>query len=292
MKRQFLAGAIAILSVAAIHSCKKEENKLPPIGGFNTADEVAASNLVAYLPLNGTATESKSNTAAANVSGVSWVPGVKGQAAKFDKGYVVFPSTTAYSALNSFTISSWVQIKNNGATPSMLFQLARDGEWAGTINLMAETGWRKETSDTLPIKGLLVENRGGNANWQDCINKTDAPSDPTDVQKANKVAGTSWFHALVRYDPTTSQFTAWVNGERISNPTWEVRRFNGNPMGNITLYSPNRIVLGGFYGKITGASQDAWQQNMVGQLDEVRLYSKALTDAEITALYQLEKAGR
>jgi hypothetical protein len=52
------------------------------------------------------------------------------------------------------------------------------------------------------------------------------------------------------------------------------------------------LVLGGFLAKITGASTDSWQGNLTGQLDEVRIYNKALTDAEISALYQLEKAGR
>lgn len=47
MKKSILSLGIASLAIAfVITSCTKEE-ELPPIGGYNTADEVGASNLVA-----------------------------------------------------------------------------------------------------------------------------------------------------------------------------------------------------------------------------------------------------
>jgi hypothetical protein len=294
MKKTILNLTVVCFLGASLSSCKKNSESLPPIGGFNNANEVASSNLVAYVPLDGSAVETKSKATAASISGISYVTGVKGQAAKFANGYAVFPeSTSITTGMTSFTISSWIQVQNNGNTATMFVQLGRAGEWAGTINMMAETGQFKATSDTLRLKGLLVENRGGNANWQDCINRVDVdPASTTDVLFPNKVAGTSWFHGLVRYDAATSKFTAWSNGVKISNPTWELRQVNGANMGNITPYSPSKLVLGGFLAKITGASTDSWQGNLTGQLDEVRIYNKALTDAEISALYQLEKAGR
>jgi len=294
MKKTILSLTVVCFLGASLSSCKKNSESLPPIGGFNSASEVAASNLVAYLPLEGSAVETKSNATAASSSGISYVTGVKGQAAKFTNGYAVFPeSSSMTTGMTSFTISSWIQIQNNGSTATMLVQLGRANEWAGTINMMAETGRYASSVDTLVLKGLLVENRNGNANWQDCVNVPVAdPTRPTDAGFPNKVAGTTWFHGLVRYDAATSKFTAWSNGVKISNPTWELRQSNGANMGNITPYSPSKLVLGGFLAKITGASTDSWQGNLTGQLDEVRIYNKALTDAEISALYQLEKAGR
>lgn len=59
--------AFALSLGVFVSSCSDDDNDdgvtmLPPIGGYNSADEVAAADLTAYWPLNGNGTESKSNT--------------------------------------------------------------------------------------------------------------------------------------------------------------------------------------------------------------------------------------
>ena len=62
---------------------------LPPIDGYNSADEVASTNLVAYWPMDGNGNEKKSGSAASS-SNATFVTGAKGQAVKFDKGYLSY----------------------------------------------------------------------------------------------------------------------------------------------------------------------------------------------------------
>ncbi len=63
MKSKFfsflLVAGIAGGLIFSVTSCKEDE-ALPPIGGFNSADEVAASNLVAHWAFEGDGKEHKS----------------------------------------------------------------------------------------------------------------------------------------------------------------------------------------------------------------------------------------
>jgi hypothetical protein len=40
------------------------------------------------------------------------------------------------------------------------------------------------------------------------------------------------------------------------------------------------------------ASAQSWATNFAGKLDEFRIYDRALTGQEVSALFQLEKQGR
>lgn len=269
---------------------------LPPIGGYDSADQVGAADLIAYWPLNGSGTESKSSTAPSSTKGLTWVAGAKGQAAQLADGYLAYPTIAALSAtLPSFSISTWVNVKNNndavgGGYPSTFFTLSRPNEWAGNVNFMAETGWQPSTSDSLTVKGLIVSSN--NLGWQDTRNTIKAsPADIAAGQAAfpNKVAG-KWAQAVLTWDGTTRLFKVYVNGVKISNPVWELRgAADSEPLAFTT---PTRAIIGALETYVTGTATDAWIKGMTGQIDEVRVWKKALVLADINALYELEKAGR
>lgn len=273
-----------------------DDNSLPPINGFNSSDEVAASNLVAYWPLNGNGKEMVSNTNPSNTSNVTFVPGAKGQAANFSEGYLAYPEIAALSSTTgSITISLWAKVNNNGGPnghPSVFFSLTRPNEWAGNVNFFAETGWQPSTSDSLTIKGLVViKNPDNSPNFQDNINRIKAPA--ADIAAGhtpfpNKVAGT-WAHFVMVWDGANGKLLLYANGTKISNVPWEVRN-GGNPL-NLNYFTPTRAVLGAFW-TVPFGTPDPWQRGLTGQLDEVRVYNRVLTPAEIFALYSLEGQGR
>src|SRR6185295_17470258 len=79
---KFSGPAIFILALITISiSCSKSNNDvtLPPIGGYNSADEVAATNLVAYWSFDGTLTESKASLTGTGTN-TAFATGKKGQA--------------------------------------------------------------------------------------------------------------------------------------------------------------------------------------------------------------------
>lgn len=96
-----------------------------------------------------------------------------------------------------------------------------------------------------------------------------------------------WTHAAVSYTNGTMKF--YINGELVK--TVEVK---GTP---ITLKDPVNLVIGNELPKndynMTNTS-DAnyfWGANyFTGDLDDIRFYNTALTDAQIFSIYTIEKS--
>ncbi len=291
---------VMALSVGFFASCSDsndpEPTPLPPIGGFASADEVGAANLMAYWPLNGNGTEAKSNTAPSKTQGATWVEGAKGQAVSFTDGYLDYPAIAALSTTSgSITVSLWAKISNNGGEganghPTALFSLTRPDEWAGNVNFMSETGWAGPTSDSLTVKGLVVINKDGSGSFQDSRNTIKAsPEDIAtgQVPSANKNGG-KWAQYVMTWDGSNAMFQIYANGVKISNPSWESR--NGGSSMPLNFFTPTHPIIGAFGNVAT--TTDSWNAPMTGQVDEIRVWNKVLTGSDIGALYELEKAGR
>jgi hypothetical protein len=283
MKQSRIAiGILALAMTSVIFSCKKDEAvQLPPIGGFNSADEVGASNLVAYFPLDGDGKEAKSGAMPAKSQNVTYVTGAKGKAASLASGYLAYDVISSLNSLPNATISLWANVQNNGSSPSSFFTLTRPNEWAGNINFMSETGWRKSTSDTMTVKGLVVTKVNGNDSWQDSRNEATKGG-----SQAAKLTG-KWTHLVMTWDGATSMFKIYANGVKISNPEWEAR----GTTGPLNFTTPTKAIIGAWGTNVSG-TPDSWQVPMTGQIDEIRVYNKALSDGDISSLYQLESAGR
>ncbi len=294
MKKLFLFGTSALMMVAVVFTnCKKDDDvALPPIGGFNNSNEVGAADLVAHFPCED-GKERISNSAPAETVGATYTKGAKGNGLILNSGYVAYNPIAAITANTaSYSASCWARFANNGSNATMLVSLTRPNEWAGNFNLMAETGWRQPGDDSLNIKGLLVSREGNPAtdSWQDSRNDIAKGGDQAFTSK-----DTTWNHYVITYDAISSKFLVYANGKKISNPEWETRAHQGNPLGDLVFNSgASRVVLGAFNTNTTsgGGTVEPWQKPMKGGIDEVRLWKKALSAAEIDALYKLEKAGR
>jgi hypothetical protein len=264
-------------------SCDKDDDDaLPPIGGFNNANEVAASNLVAHFAFEDNGNETKSSATTASAVNASYETGVKGKAVKLAQGYLSYNEIAALNSLPSNSVSLWAKFDNNGTHPSVFFSLTRPNEWAGNLNIMSETGWKPAGNDTLVIKGLLVTRIDGNPSFQDSRNEPSLGG----VQAAK---GTNqWHHLVASYDGATSNYKIYMDGVKISNPEWEPR----GTTGPLTFTTPTKLIIGAWLPNLPGGTADAWQVPLTGSVDELRVFNKALTDAEINSLYALEKAGR
>ncbi len=278
-----LAAGITGSLVFGFTSCGDDEEKLPAIGGFNSADEVAATNLVAHWAFEGDGKEHKSGAAPASTVNASFVTGAKGKAVKFDAGYMAYNEIAALNSLPDMSVTLWANFDNNGTSPSVFFSMSRANEWAGNINLMSETGWKKAGNDTLVVKGLVVTNKDGNASWQDSRNEP-SKGGVQAVKGPNK-----WHHLVMTWDGATSNFKIYVDGVKISNPEWEPR----GTTGPLNFFLPTKAIIGAWATNLPGGgTAEVWQKPLTGSVDELRVFKKALTDAEISALYQLELAGR
>lgn len=292
------AFAIAIAMASATSCGSDDDNSLPPIGGYDNADQVAETDLVAYWPLNGNGKEKISNTEPSSTVATTYVTGIKGQAAKFQTGYMAYPSIAALATTTgSASISCWAKISNTKLTPdgvsniSPIFSLSRTGEAFGNLNLIGETHGLT-TSDSIQLKGIFrIKKLDGTDFGGDAVNmlKQETWMDATHTWNANKIGGV-WAHIVYVYDGPTATNRIYVNGVKISNSAWEVR--NNGDAYNLNHFTPTRPIIGALETVATGVNTDAWNAALKGEVDELRIYKKTLTPAEIGSLYELEKAGR
>jgi Concanavalin A-like lectin/glucanases superfamily len=303
MKQQFkgihLLLVCGLLSTIIIIGCDKDEDPpLPQINGYNNSDEVGAANLRAYWSLDGNGNESKSSSAPTSSTGVAWVQGVKGQAAQLTNGYLYYANAIGGLATNQpFTVSAWIQVANNGLAggsppannhPYQYFQAAIPGSLFGNINLLVEAGAFPTASDTMFLKSLYRDPSGG---LQDAVLCCGIAG--TDYMVVKKAGTGQWVNVVTTYNPAggtgaQSIFRIYADGVHVSNKLFENRGTNA------FTYLPHEIIIGGWYNNIPGkmVTADTWTTAFTGKIDEVRLWNKTLSADEITALYNLGKAGR
>jgi hypothetical protein len=58
------------------------------------------------------------------------------------------------------------------------------------------------------------------------------------------------------------------------------------------FFTPSHPVIGALWSVANGTNVDAWNAPLTGEVDEIRVWKKVLSQADINALYQLEAAGR
>lgn len=273
---------------------------LPPIGGYNSADEVGAADLLAYWPLNGNGKESISNTDPSATVGATWVTAVKGQGVKLSSGYLNYPSISNLNVDNtSLTVSFWCKISNtkevvdgvSTISPIISFTGGPNTN-IGNLSIFGNTHGLV-SSDSIQIKAEYhFKMPDGVTSFNgDCINMTKQEDwmDETHTWNANKIGG-QWAHVVYIWDATTANTRIYVNGVKISNSAWESRN-NGDPMP-MSFFTPTHPIIGALATVVDGTNTDTWNAALKGEVDEIRVWKKMLIQADINALYELEKAGR
>lgn len=294
----YTASWLCGLSLLALtfSACEKDgnPNNLPDVSpedyagtidGFNSTDEIYPKNLVAYWSFDGTNNELKSGTAPTTTAGASFIPGgIKGQALKLNAGFLYYATQlNAFKtdALKSFTVSTWVQILNNGSKRTMLFQLARPGMLNGSLDFNLNTNNNPESvTNYIRINPTFATVGGGR---QDNINAFGA------VNESPPIGSNVWINITLTYDSSTGAFNIYGNGEKIGNYP---NRGTGNNL--FKSYEPGEVIIGANYNAIPNktVNSDASYAPMTGNVDEIRVYDRVLPQSILRALYKLGVAGK
>jgi hypothetical protein len=293
----YLLTSVMAMSVLTFTSCDgDEDDALPPIDGYNNSNEVASDNLAAHWTFDGTQNERLSSTAPeADYGTVGFAEGQVGQALQLTQGALVYPSISSIggaTSLPNYTVSMWVNVKNNGSAFTTFFGVfptATTDFW-GNLSLSAETGWFPAdgpVGDTLVLKtNYMSLNADGTLNGQD--NRPDPRGNPpVGVLKASG----EWVHFVVRFNGSTHMLEIIANGENIG-----AYSNRGPNTGPLNMRVPAKPVFGSLatqeIGFESAPPRPAWQVLATATIDDVRVYNTALADNEITALYNLGSAGR
>jgi hypothetical protein len=285
-----------VLSLVAISCNKYNPNHLPSVSpsqfgtkieGFDSSGEVAQSNLIAYWSFDGNENEAISGVGPTAHVNDTYITGVRGQGISLNSGYLYY--ATAIPALgtqvHSFTVMAWVQILNNGSTPTSVFQLARPGNLYGNINFLLETGQNPATDTNDLVVHPDYFDGGGT---QDNLNANWAP-DGAGTYLSPTIGANKWIQIGCTFDSASVIWQVWANGKRIGTLSYQQR---GTAEYSPTV--PDEVIIGGWYNDIPGkaASTDTWTVPMIGGVDEIRIYNTALGAADIKALYELGVAGK
>lgn len=305
MKKTKMILILAVVLTTIITSCKKKDDAvdvpLPTIGGYNNSNEVGAANLKAHWTFDGSLNERISTTAATTSLRTTFLAGIKGQAVKLDSGYILYPTIAALNGdIASFTTSTWILTQNqgDGSRPTGVFALtlgaAKQNDWNdGPILLSLENGRPTAYNDTLVIKSNIATTKGGSLLKGDNINDYGVrETDFKTVKGANK-----WVHIVTRWDGVGSFIDFFANGVLVSNNNFRFREAGGIGFGAMTLPAATntQVLFGGYPNTSNGfplSPLQGFQGLFRGNIDEARFYNKALSQSEISALYELEKVGR
>lgn len=249
------------------------------IGGFSAVDQIQPNSVVAYWSFDGNLKESVSGNAASN-SGTSFINGFKNQAVSLDvanKSYLTFNPSASITGLQSFTISFWVNptfvdSNSDGGIDGII----------GFVNLSNPTGFWGNLD-------WFVEN-GSNPNAAKIVTHITSAGKETwmSVEGYKGLFG-AWSSHTLTYDAATSKFTYYINGSvaKSADAGWT---------GNISFVGSGPMVFGAVQFQtnpsIGCCGNQPWASYLTGTMDEIRIYNKALTSAEVNALVVLQGKGK
>lgn len=274
--------AMMVMMSSMLTSCNKVDD---PDDGKIDPSTIATTNLVAYFPFDGNGTEKIANLTPTLQPNVTYVTGRRGQAyqgANMAHLLYTLPAASKLKSLTSFSVAMWIKSPLVTGDPEItLFEIGKSDDffWGnlklGLLRLNA-------TADSLNFKAFFLKN---GAVWSgQHINYSD-PLFPINM----------WMHMVFQYDQTTSKFMIYKDGVKIETSAGVENRWAAGddvnprpPLGPLAFANADKINIGAWRPKTEGTATDAWMGWFLGNMDELRVYDKALTAAEVKALYDAE----
>ena len=241
------------------------------VNGYTSVAEIGPGSLVGYWAFNDSYVDSISNTAATGVN-TSFTGGFKGKALQGSaNGYVISDIPAAIKNLKSFTIDYWLYTANTSGiiTPIVI---SRTDQFWGALDMFYENGGRTDAT-----ANLKVHFNGQSEVWF----TNGFISNPWNT----------WQNIGLTYDAGTSTFVLYQNGNAVATQT-------AAGLGNIVFpATATKIIFGTEQFQTspslgTAGSAQGWAGYLTGQLDEVRIYNKALSASDLQALIVLQGKGK
>jgi hypothetical protein len=261
----------------AMASCQKKfdpKSYAPKetFGGYAASNEVAASDLVTHFAFEGDLLDSVSKTAATN-SGTSNSPGIKGQGMLVGlNNYAVFTPTDAIKNLQSMTIAYWVNTPINTAGIQTPVSFVNPTQFWGNLDMFFDG----QTDAKSVFKMHLFGSGGSKEAWLD---KWSIAS-----------PWGKWLHIALTYDMASEKFVFYVNGAPVGSST--STGFGAVNFANLPAIVLGTVQFGTTPSLTSGTGNQPWASFVLGVMDELRIYKKALSADDVKALYNLENLGK
>lgn len=276
IKRKPALAFMAVFSLLIISCQKKFDPKsyapAQTFGGYSASNEIAPSNLVTHFSFENSLTDSVSNTSAAG-TGTSYNTGIKGKALQIGlNNYALFTPTAGIKSLQSMTLTYWVNTGINTAGIQEPICFANSSQFWSNLDMFFDG----QTTATSVFKIHAFGNSGNSEAW---LTNWSLAS-PWDT----------WIHIALTYDMATSTFVFYANGTLIGSSVQS--GFGAPNFANVPSIVFGTIQFQTNPSLTSGATSQSWASYLLGELDEVRIYDKALDASDVKALYQLENLGK
>ena len=276
-----LFAVVAFFVGMSFTSCKTPEPD--PYAGKTNPSTIAATNLVAYFPLESAtgAIETGTGVTYSKISGAgSFAVGRRGNAyqGSNNAGYLEFnlAATNVFKDLTEFSYAAWIKTPAPTGGAASAFNLNGGDANMGNFNLVIES---QSNADSLALKPYL---RNSTSVWQGQELYTWKKTNSTD----------KWIHVVSTYNKTTSVMALYVNGLKVNSGIKYADGVQANGiqplLGALTFVDMTKFYIGAWAKLATGTATDSWMVYYPGMIDEIRVYNKALTDTEVKALYDAE----
>jgi hypothetical protein len=278
-----ILSAFVLVSGMILSSCSKSTPD--PNEGKTDPSTIATTNLVAYFPFDGNATETISSLIPTDQPSVTYVTGRRGQAYQgADMAHLLYtlPAASKLKSLTSFAVAMWFKSPLVTGDPEItIFEIGKSDDlfWG---NLKLGLLRLEPTADSLNFKTFFLKN---GAVWS---GQHIGYSDPLFLIN-------HWMHLVFMYDATTSKFEIYKDGVKVvTNDGVENRWAAGDDvsprpaLGALSFLNADKLNIGAWRPKTENAATDAWMGWFLGNLDELRVYDRALTATETKALYDAE----
>jgi hypothetical protein len=242
---------------------------------------IATANLVSYFPFNGNAKDTIANLTPTAHPNVTYVAGRRGyayQGADNARLLYTLPTTSKLKSLTSFSIAMWFRSPLVTGDPEpIIFQIGKsDGLFWGNLTLALNR--LNATADSLQLKAFFLKS---GAVWSD-----------QNVAYSNSMFKINqWMHLVFQYNGVTSKYMIYKDGIKVvTNAGVEDRKASdaGDALGNLNFVNADVINIGAWRPKSEGIETASWMGWFMGNLDELRVYDKALTATEVKNLYDAE----
>lgn len=208
---------------------------------------------------------------------LSYEAGITGQGIKGkDNSAALYLNANDFKSATSFSVAFWMKNTDAGRT-EFIFSMKDDtysGWHRSALFLMVEHG--SPTATTLKL-GVMDQ-------W---LEFPDGSKFPRPLMDGN------WHHLAFSYDQTTSKMTYYFDGAVVPAPAsaTDVKNVQAAgdpkpPRGAVNFSNAKNLIIGGWNKHVNLAGPtDDWIKSYTGSLDQFRLYNKALSAAEVQALY-------
>jgi hypothetical protein len=198
-------------------------------------------------------------------SSVSYGPGVRGTAYMGDgSNSLTYLNTNDWGKSSSFTVAYW--LKHNGSTGGdaefLMSVPSTQGHWSNSGMLLILDNTGAGTTATLAVFKLMVAEIGNGDHW----------FETTGANRVPGVLDNKWHQMVWAYDEATSNMNLYVDGALLETLSW-------------SGHGPIKMDYTKWTGFYLGGKTTDWGKPFVGGIDQVRLYNKALSAAEVQALY-------